>query len=156
MWAPHVAVFRRLSCQSDSAAVLCSVRLHPVGYVHFFYTVHSVSIYCIPTLPASSPSQLTLFFSGSWVLLQHHYVELEARMFRCVCKGIFSCVCMCVCVWYIVYRSCLTPAAQSDHSVLTPSMYAHVFSQIWTDELFTLATNILSQNASRNTFLLKA
>ncbi|XP_022614086.1 1-phosphatidylinositol 4,5-bisphosphate phosphodiesterase beta-3 [Seriola dumerili] len=29
-------------------------------------------------------------------------------------------------------------------------------AKIWTDELFTLATNILSQNASRNTFLLKA
>ncbi|XP_028285247.1 1-phosphatidylinositol 4,5-bisphosphate phosphodiesterase beta-3 isoform X2 [Parambassis ranga] len=28
--------------------------------------------------------------------------------------------------------------------------------KIWTDELFTLATNILSQNASRNTYLLKA
>uniref|UniRef100_A0A8D3DJW6 1-phosphatidylinositol 4,5-bisphosphate phosphodiesterase n=1 Tax=Scophthalmus maximus TaxID=52904 RepID=A0A8D3DJW6_SCOMX len=29
-------------------------------------------------------------------------------------------------------------------------------AKIWTDELFTLATNILSQNASRNTFLFKA
>ncbi|XP_033961710.1 1-phosphatidylinositol 4,5-bisphosphate phosphodiesterase beta-3 isoform X2 [Pseudochaenichthys georgianus] len=29
-------------------------------------------------------------------------------------------------------------------------------AKIWTDELFTLATNILSQNASRNTFLHKA
>ncbi|KAG7243279.1 hypothetical protein INR49_011726 [Caranx melampygus] len=29
-------------------------------------------------------------------------------------------------------------------------------AKTWTDELFTLATNILSQNASRNTFLLKA
>uniref|UniRef100_A0AAQ4NUD8 1-phosphatidylinositol 4,5-bisphosphate phosphodiesterase n=1 Tax=Gasterosteus aculeatus aculeatus TaxID=481459 RepID=A0AAQ4NUD8_GASAC len=29
-------------------------------------------------------------------------------------------------------------------------------AKIWTDELFTLATNILSQNASRHTFLLKA
>ncbi|XP_041841337.1 1-phosphatidylinositol 4,5-bisphosphate phosphodiesterase beta-3 isoform X2 [Melanotaenia boesemani] len=29
-------------------------------------------------------------------------------------------------------------------------------AKIWTDELFTLATNILSQNVSRNTFLLKA
>ncbi|XP_061620341.1 1-phosphatidylinositol 4,5-bisphosphate phosphodiesterase beta-3 isoform X1 [Phyllopteryx taeniolatus] len=29
-------------------------------------------------------------------------------------------------------------------------------AKVWTDELFTLATNILSQNASRNTFLLKA
>uniref|UniRef100_A0AAQ6AJQ1 Phosphoinositide phospholipase C n=1 Tax=Amphiprion ocellaris TaxID=80972 RepID=A0AAQ6AJQ1_AMPOC len=29
-------------------------------------------------------------------------------------------------------------------------------AKIWTDELFTLATNILSQNATRNTFLLKA
>lgn len=29
-------------------------------------------------------------------------------------------------------------------------------AKIWTDELFTLATNILSQNASRNTLLLKA
>uniref|UniRef100_UPI0037E7A88D 1-phosphatidylinositol 4,5-bisphosphate phosphodiesterase beta-3 n=1 Tax=Semicossyphus pulcher TaxID=241346 RepID=UPI0037E7A88D len=29
-------------------------------------------------------------------------------------------------------------------------------AKIWTDELFTLATNILSQNSSRNTFLLKA
>ncbi|KAM9717092.1 1-phosphatidylinositol 4,5-bisphosphate phosphodiesterase beta-3 isoform 2-T2 [Menidia menidia] len=29
-------------------------------------------------------------------------------------------------------------------------------AKIWTDELFSLATNILSQNASRNTFLLKA
>uniref|UniRef100_A0A671Z1N8 Phosphoinositide phospholipase C n=1 Tax=Sparus aurata TaxID=8175 RepID=A0A671Z1N8_SPAAU len=29
-------------------------------------------------------------------------------------------------------------------------------AKIWTDELFTLATNLLSQNASRNTFLLKA
>uniref|UniRef100_A0A3B5AVL8 1-phosphatidylinositol 4,5-bisphosphate phosphodiesterase n=1 Tax=Stegastes partitus TaxID=144197 RepID=A0A3B5AVL8_9TELE len=29
-------------------------------------------------------------------------------------------------------------------------------AKIWTDELFTLATNILSQNASRNTFLIKA
>ncbi|KAM9836517.1 1-phosphatidylinositol 4,5-bisphosphate phosphodiesterase beta-3 [Aulostomus maculatus] len=29
-------------------------------------------------------------------------------------------------------------------------------AKIWTEELFTLATNILSQNASRNTFLLKA
>ncbi|XP_053271951.1 1-phosphatidylinositol 4,5-bisphosphate phosphodiesterase beta-3 [Pleuronectes platessa] len=29
-------------------------------------------------------------------------------------------------------------------------------AKIWTDELFALATNILSQNASRNTFLLKA
>ncbi|XP_060922250.1 1-phosphatidylinositol 4,5-bisphosphate phosphodiesterase beta-3 [Limanda limanda] len=29
-------------------------------------------------------------------------------------------------------------------------------AKIWTDELFTLATNMLSQNASRNTFLLKA
>ncbi len=28
--------------------------------------------------------------------------------------------------------------------------------QVWTDELFKLATNILSQNASRNVFLLKA
>lgn len=28
--------------------------------------------------------------------------------------------------------------------------------QVWTDELFKLATNILSQNASRNTFLFKA
>uniref|UniRef100_A0A8C6TVM0 Phosphoinositide phospholipase C n=1 Tax=Neogobius melanostomus TaxID=47308 RepID=A0A8C6TVM0_9GOBI len=29
-------------------------------------------------------------------------------------------------------------------------------AKLWTSELFTLATNILSQNASRNTFLLKA
>ncbi|KAJ0006402.1 hypothetical protein NQD34_013675 [Periophthalmus magnuspinnatus] len=29
-------------------------------------------------------------------------------------------------------------------------------AKVWTDELFTLATNILSQNAARNTFLLKA
>ncbi|XP_061664558.1 1-phosphatidylinositol 4,5-bisphosphate phosphodiesterase beta-3 isoform X1 [Syngnathoides biaculeatus] len=29
-------------------------------------------------------------------------------------------------------------------------------AKVWTDELFTLATNILSENASRNTFLLKA
>uniref|UniRef100_A0A665TUB0 Phosphoinositide phospholipase C n=1 Tax=Echeneis naucrates TaxID=173247 RepID=A0A665TUB0_ECHNA len=29
-------------------------------------------------------------------------------------------------------------------------------AKVWTDELFTLATNILSQNASRNTFLQKA
>ncbi|XP_010864193.1 1-phosphatidylinositol 4,5-bisphosphate phosphodiesterase beta-3 isoform X1 [Esox lucius] len=29
-------------------------------------------------------------------------------------------------------------------------------AKVWTDELFKLATNILSQNASRNTFLLKA
>ncbi|KAF3697647.1 1-phosphatidylinositol 4,5-bisphosphate phosphodiesterase beta-3 [Channa argus] len=29
-------------------------------------------------------------------------------------------------------------------------------AKLWTDELFTLATNILSQNASRNTFLRKA
>ncbi|XP_074479137.1 1-phosphatidylinositol 4,5-bisphosphate phosphodiesterase beta-3 isoform X1 [Sebastes fasciatus] len=29
-------------------------------------------------------------------------------------------------------------------------------AKIWTDELFTLATNILSQNATRHTFLLKA
>uniref|UniRef100_A0A672JPA9 1-phosphatidylinositol 4,5-bisphosphate phosphodiesterase n=1 Tax=Salarias fasciatus TaxID=181472 RepID=A0A672JPA9_SALFA len=29
-------------------------------------------------------------------------------------------------------------------------------AKIWTDELFTLATNILSQNASRNTYLFKA
>ncbi|XP_049613736.1 1-phosphatidylinositol 4,5-bisphosphate phosphodiesterase beta-3 isoform X2 [Syngnathus scovelli] len=29
-------------------------------------------------------------------------------------------------------------------------------AKIWTDELFTLATNILSQNSSRNTFLFKA
>ncbi|XP_051918314.1 1-phosphatidylinositol 4,5-bisphosphate phosphodiesterase beta-3 [Hippocampus zosterae] len=29
-------------------------------------------------------------------------------------------------------------------------------AKVWTDELFTLATNILSQNASRNTFLFKA
>ncbi|XP_061769725.1 1-phosphatidylinositol 4,5-bisphosphate phosphodiesterase beta-3 isoform X2 [Nerophis ophidion] len=29
-------------------------------------------------------------------------------------------------------------------------------AKIWTDELFSLATNILSQNASRNTFLFKA
>ncbi|KAK9524620.1 hypothetical protein VZT92_016997 [Zoarces viviparus] len=29
-------------------------------------------------------------------------------------------------------------------------------AKLWTDELFTLATNILSQNASRHTFLLKA
>ncbi|XP_068163943.1 1-phosphatidylinositol 4,5-bisphosphate phosphodiesterase beta-3 [Antennarius striatus] len=29
-------------------------------------------------------------------------------------------------------------------------------AKIWTDELFTLATNILSQNATRNTYLLKA
>uniref|UniRef100_A0A3B4ALA8 Phosphoinositide phospholipase C n=1 Tax=Periophthalmus magnuspinnatus TaxID=409849 RepID=A0A3B4ALA8_9GOBI len=28
-------------------------------------------------------------------------------------------------------------------------------AKVWTDELFTLATNILSQNAARNTFLLK-
>ncbi|RXN35422.1 1-phosphatidylinositol 4,5-bisphosphate phosphodiesterase beta-3-like protein [Labeo rohita] len=30
------------------------------------------------------------------------------------------------------------------------------YCKVWTDELFKLATNILSQNASRNTFLLKA
>uniref|UniRef100_A0A672QEW3 1-phosphatidylinositol 4,5-bisphosphate phosphodiesterase n=1 Tax=Sinocyclocheilus grahami TaxID=75366 RepID=A0A672QEW3_SINGR len=30
------------------------------------------------------------------------------------------------------------------------------FMHVWTDELFKLATNILSQNASRNTFLFKA
>ncbi|XP_024001465.1 1-phosphatidylinositol 4,5-bisphosphate phosphodiesterase beta-3-like [Salvelinus sp. IW2-2015] len=29
-------------------------------------------------------------------------------------------------------------------------------AKVWTEELFKLATNILSQNASRNTFLLKA
>lgn len=75
-------------------------------------------------------------------------------------------LCMCVCVCYILkpYHYIFISDKLSNNPVFIISFLTRYMCvvcvcaclQIWTDELFTLATNILSQNATRNTFLLKA
>lgn len=48
------------------------------------------------------------------------------------------------------------PTAEPAAPAIRPPFPVHAAPQVWSEELFKLAMNILAQNASRNTFLRKA
>lgn len=131
---PHMWLYLDVSAVSQTLPLFCAAFVCTLLVMSTSSTQSTVFPYTVYPL-------FLLPLLHSWLCFsQAHesYYNITMLSLRQGCLGVcvkeYFHVCVCVCVWYIVYRSCLTPAAQSDHSVLTPSMYARVFPDLdgWT------------------------